>query len=204
MKKIAEEFKKFVSRGNIIDMSVGVIVGSSFTAIVNGMSNHILKPLINWLLAVIFGAESLTDIYTMLKPAYDADGALDLAGSIYIDWGAFINAVINFLLVATVLFAIVKIFNAIREQRERLVTTIKADIPTKAEQKEMKKLGINLFDPEAVHKYLTEKRAKEAEADAAAKEAEKAAAEEAARLEREANPTAEDLLKEIRDILKNK
>lgn len=204
MKKIYGEFKKFISRGNIVDMAVGVIVGSSFTAIVNGLSNFILKPLINWLLATIFGADSLSEIYTILKPAYDDAGAIDLANSIYIDWGSFINAIINFLLVATVLFAIVKIFNTLREQRDKLVTTIKSDIPTKAEKKEMKKLGINLFDPEAVHKYLTEKHKKEAEAEAAAKEAEKLAAEEAARLEREANPTAEDLLKEIRDILKNK
>ena len=204
MKKIAAEFKKFVCRGNIVDMSVGVIVGSSFTAIVNGLSNHILKPLINWLLAVIFGAESLSDIYTMLKPAYDADGALDLANSIYIDWGAFINTVINFVLVAVVLFSIVKIFNTMREQREKLVSAIKEDIPTKAEKKEMKKLGINPLDHAAVHKYLEEKRAKEAEAEKARAEAERLAAEEAARLEREKNPTAEDLLKEIRDLLKNK
>ena len=115
MKKIAEEFKKFVSRGNIIDMSVGVIVGSSFTAIVNGLSNHILKPLINWLLTLIFDADSVTEVYTMLKPAYDDAGALDLASSIYIDWGAFINTIINFVLVAVVLFAIVKIFNALKE-----------------------------------------------------------------------------------------
>ncbi len=47
MKKIIEEFKKFIMRGNVVDMAVGVIVGSSFTAVVNGMSNFILKPVIN-------------------------------------------------------------------------------------------------------------------------------------------------------------
>ena len=50
MKKFFAEFKKFITRGNIVDMAVGVIVGSSFTAIVNGLSNNILKPIINWLL----------------------------------------------------------------------------------------------------------------------------------------------------------
>ena len=53
MKKILAEFKTFITRGNIVDMAVGVIVGSSFTAIVNALSNNILKPLINYLLALI-------------------------------------------------------------------------------------------------------------------------------------------------------
>jgi large conductance mechanosensitive channel protein len=55
MKKFFAEFKKFITRGNVVDMAVGVIVGSSFTAIVNGLSNFILKPLVNALLAIIFG-----------------------------------------------------------------------------------------------------------------------------------------------------
>ena len=54
MKKFFEEFKKFITRGNVVDMAVGVIVGSSFTAIVNGLSNFILKPIINALLFWIF------------------------------------------------------------------------------------------------------------------------------------------------------
>ena len=66
MKKIFEEFKKFIMRGNIVDMAVGVIVGSSFTAIVNALSNNILKPLINYLLTLIFGANSLSEVYTFL------------------------------------------------------------------------------------------------------------------------------------------
>ena len=125
MKKIIGEFKKFITRGNIVDMAVGVIVGSSFTAIVNALSNNILKPIINYLLALIFGADSLSEVYTFLgKPAYvpilDDTGKIigytqeiDLANSIYIDWGAFINAIINFLLIATVLFSIVVILGVV-------------------------------------------------------------------------------------------
>ena len=64
MKKFFEEFKKFITRGNVIDMSVGVIVGSAFTAIVNGMGNFVLKPIINWILALIFGSNSLDGILT--------------------------------------------------------------------------------------------------------------------------------------------
>ena len=55
MKKFFQEFKKFITRGNIVDMSVGVIVGGAFTAIVNGLTNNILKPLINGLISLILG-----------------------------------------------------------------------------------------------------------------------------------------------------
>ena len=57
MKKFFSEFKKFIMRGNVVDMAVGVIVGSSFTAIVNALSNNILKPVINWILAMVFGKD---------------------------------------------------------------------------------------------------------------------------------------------------
>ncbi|MBO5714630.1 MAG: MscL family protein [Clostridia bacterium] len=55
MKKFFGEFKKFITRGNVLDMSVGVIVGGAFTGIVNGLSNYVLKPIINWLLALVIG-----------------------------------------------------------------------------------------------------------------------------------------------------
>ena len=112
MKKFFAEFKKFITRGNVLDMAVGVIVGGAFTAIVNALSNNILKPIINWILALILGANSLENVYTYLKVNKDATGAIDLATSIYIDWGAFINAIINFILIAFVLFCIIKAINA--------------------------------------------------------------------------------------------
>ncbi len=194
MKKFFSEFKKFITRGNVVDMAVGVIVGSSFTAIVNGMSNFILKPIINWILALILGADSLSKCYTVLKAVNDPEtGELILAESIYIDWGSFINAVINFFLVALVLFTIVRIINRFRDKQKEFVADLKKGKPTKADIKEMRKLGIKLYDKDAVDAFMAEK-ARIAEEQAAA---EKAAAEEKARLEREANPTETDLLKEI-------
>lgn len=199
MKNFFGEFKKFITRGNVVDMAVGVIVGSSFTAIVNGMSNFILKPLVNWLLAMLIGADSLSECYTVLKGVYvdelneagEATGnqVLDLAQSIYIDWGAFINAVINFFLIAFVLFTIVKIVNKLRERGEE----VREGYISREERRELKAHGIKLHDVDAVKAYFAEKKQKEAEEAAAAA----AAAEEQARLEREANPTAEDLLKLI-------
>lgn len=200
MKKFFSEFKTFITRGNVMDMAVGVIVGGAFTSIVNALSNNVLKPIINWLLALIFGANSLGELYTMLKPAYDAEGVIDLAQSIYIDWGTFINAIINFLLIALVLFTIVKTLNSLKDSNKKLLEGIAADIPTKEDRKAMKAQGIRLSDKAAVHAYLEAKRS----AEAAEKQAAEQAAEEEARRQREQNPTAEDLLKAILQEMKNK
>ena len=203
MSKFFGEFKKFITRGNVVDMAVGVIVGSSFTAIVNALSNNILKPFINYLLAIAFGEGALADAFTFLKKEYvtvDGVQTVDLANSIYIDWGAFINAIINFFLVAFVLFIIVKIFNRVRDEHKKWAEDVLNDIPTKEEKREMKKQGIKLRDRAAVKAFLAEKAKKEAEAKAAAE----AEAAEKARLDRLANPTTEDLLKEILAELKNK
>ena len=205
MSKFFGEFKKFITRGNVVDMAVGVIVGSSFTAIVNALSNNILKPFINYLLAIAFGEGALADAFTFLKKEYVmVDGVqtaeIDLANSIYIDWGAFINAIINFFLVAFVLFIIVKVFNNLRDGHKKLAEGILDEIPTKEDKREMKKQGIKLRDRAAVKAFLAEKAKKEAEAKAAAE----AEAAEKARLDRLANPTTEDLLKEILAELKNK
>lgn len=196
MKKIVGEFKKFITRGNIVDMAVGVIIGSSFTAIVNALSNNILKPVINWLLAMIFGANSLSEVYTVLKEVKGEDGLIDLTQSIYIDWGTFINAIINFFLIALVLFTFVKIVNKIREERKEFAEEMADDLAFKEDKKEMKKLGIKRSDKAAVAAFYADKAKKAEEA--------KKAAEEKARLEKLANPTTEDLLKEIRDILNKK
>ena len=200
------EFKKFINRGNVVDMSVGVIVGSAFTAIVTAMSNNILKPIVNFLLATLFDADSLSEIYTYLKIAYkdtlDEAGVvigqeIDLANSIYIDWGAFINAVINFFLIALVLFTIVKIINKVRAEQKEFAEKVAKNTLDRKERKELKAHGISIRDKAAVEAYFDEKKrlADEAAAKAKAEEDEKA------RIEREKNPTAEDLLKKILEVI---
>ena len=101
------DFKKFISKGNIVDMAVGVIVGGAFSTIVTALTNKILMPLINLLLSA-GGENGLEKAYTILKPVYDANNELDLTKSIYIDWGAFITAIINFFIIAFVLFLIIR------------------------------------------------------------------------------------------------
>lgn len=198
MKKFFGEFKKFITRGNVLDMAVGVIVGGAFTGIVNGLSNYILKPLINWLLAFVLGKEGLSGAITPLSMAYKEDGTFDLANSIYIDWGAFISAVINFFLIAFVLFTIVRIMNRIKEGNDKIKANIEKGKLTKADKKELKKRGIKRTNRNAVKSYLEEKRKAIQEQEEAAKKE----AEEKARLEREQNPTTEDLLKDILETLK--
>ena len=206
MKKFFAEFKTFITRGNVLDMAVGVIVGSSFTAIVNGMSNFILKPIINWLIALILGQNSLSEIYTFLvkvnttEDMLDANGVVigtkevvDLTQSIYIDWGAFLNAIINFLIVALVLFSIVKFMNRFLADQKALTERIADVTLDRHEIRELKKAGIKLKDKQAIKAYLDEKKKRLEKA----AEEEKKQAEEKARLERLNNPTTEDLLKEI-------
>ena len=67
MKKFFGEFKKFITRGNVLDMAVGVIVGGAFTGIVNGVSNFILKPIINYLIMRVLGGEGLSGAITFLS-----------------------------------------------------------------------------------------------------------------------------------------
>lgn len=130
MKKLFTEFKKFITRGNVLDLAVGVIIGGAFTSIVNALTNNILKPLINWILSLIFPGDGLAGAITILgTPVYTTDDTgnqiLDLANTIHIDWGAFISAIINFFLIAIVLFAIIKTINTINETKEKVVTDTK-------------------------------------------------------------------------------
>lgn len=209
MKKFFEEFKKFITRGNVVDMAVGVLVGSSFTAIVNGMSNFVLKPIINYFLALFMGEDSLSNVHWFLKKVEKTEEIVNEAGetitqvvpdltqSIYIDWGSFINAVINFFLIAIILFVIVKIINKLREENREFVEKLIGKKLTRAQRKELKANGIKLHDRKAIDAYFEEKQRKADEEAAAKAKAEAEAAAEAARLEREANPTTEDLLKQI-------
>ena len=203
MKKFFAEFKKFITRGNVVDMAVGVTVGSAFTAIVNGLTNFVLKPLVNWFLAWILGKDTLTELYTVLRGTYKdvlneagekIGEELDLANSIYIDWGSFINAILNFFIIAFVLFCIVKAVNNFRDGAKNA----KIGKYTRAELKEMKAAGVKLRDKAACKAYMEEKAAKAAAEKAAAD----AAAAEAARIA--AENSTESLLKQIRDLLKEK
>lgn len=173
MKKFFKEFKQFITKGNVLDMAVGVIIGSAFSSIVTALTNKILMPLINALLAS--GGNGLESAYTFLRIVYDADGAVDMTKSIYIDWGAFITAIINFFLIALVLFTIIKIMMNAKGYVNKAVKAY----PTRAERKELKANGVNLKDRKEVLKATEELRESKKPAPAPAK------------------PTQEELLSQI-------
>lgn len=201
IKQFFEEFKKFITRGNVLDMSVGVIVGGAFTGIVNGLSNYILKPLINWLLSLVLRGEGLEGAITILSPTY-VDGVIDLANSIYIDWGAFISAIINFLLIAIVLFSIVKIMNSIAEAKEKMDAESLASFNKKKAIKAIQKAQ-KVSKKEAKMIWQAERDAEALQKAEEARLAESKAAEEKALAEAKAMANTR-LLEEIRDLLKQK
>ncbi len=198
MKKFFSDFKKFISRGNIVDMAVGVIVASAFTAIVTALTNKIIMPFINWLLSL--GGAGLSSAYTFLKTVYTTDPTsgeqvIDLANSIYIDWGAFITAILNFLIIAFVLFLFLKIAMKSSAMFKDARNKVKPKL-TKEDKIALKEKGISLKDKEAVATYLEEKNAALEQAKLE-EEAKKKAEEELAK-----QNSTEYILKEIRDLLK--
>lgn len=171
MKKLLKEFKAFITRGNVLDMAVGIIIGGAFTAIITALVNNILKPL----LAMIPGTHDETGaLQVILKPVYDEAGALDLTKSVVLDFGAVITAIVTFLLTALVLFTIIKIINSVHDRSKKFA------------EKQKKKIDKKLKNGE-----ITEEEAKKQES----------AVEEPAPVPVE---TTDDLLREIRDLLKNK
>ena len=213
------EFKKFITRGNVLDMAVGVIIGGAFTAIVNGLSNYVLKPIINWLIMLMMGPESagggLSSAVTFLpdgkvyKDILDESGAIigqeiDMTASLYIDWGSLISAILNFLIVAFVLFLIIRTMNRVAAARERLAEGI--DFDEKMEVRKIRKeQKLSMKEAKALYlERLEAAKAKKAEEERLV--AEKAAAEEAAAaaIAEEKAMANTRLLEEIRDLLKNK
>lgn len=101
MKKIVAEFRTFLSRGNVVDMAVGVIIGAAFKAIVDSLTNDIISPLIGLIADLDFSEHAIR------------------VGEVAINYGAFLTAIINFLIIALVLFLIVRGFNRVHELRDK-------------------------------------------------------------------------------------
>ncbi len=103
MKNFWSEFKKFISRGSVMDMAVGIIIGGGFTAIVNSLVNDLVMPL----LSVLTGGYDFTKLAVVLG---SGDNAATLS------YGLFISAVINFLLIALVIFCLIKSINKMKDK----------------------------------------------------------------------------------------
>jgi large conductance mechanosensitive channel len=110
------EFKQFAMRGNVVDMAVGIIIGAAFGAIVSGFVDQIMMPL----LGMVTGGTDFSNMFVLLREGavpgpYPSLDAAKTAGAVVIGYGVFINAVVNFLIVAFALFLLVKVMNSMKK-----------------------------------------------------------------------------------------
>ncbi len=110
------EFRKFIARGNVLDMAVGLVVGSAFTAIVNSLVNDIIMPIVG----LLTGGIDFQDLQIILKPATETTEA------VAIRYGLFINKIISFVIIAFAVFCIVKGINKMREATAKKEESAKA------------------------------------------------------------------------------
>lgn len=157
MKKLLKEFKEFINRGSVLDLAVGMIIGSAFTAIVNSLVKGILTPLINW----IPGADGTGALQTVLRSAVTDEAGNVITEALILDWGSVISAIVTFLCTAIVLFLLIKLFNKIKETGNKakdkaesaLKQVIKKEEPqeTKEEQPvEEKPVEMPVAEPEQI------------------------------------------------------
>lgn len=110
--KLWQEFKAFINRGSVLDLAVGMIIGSAFTAIVNSLVKCILQPLINM---IPLGQDGKSLQVVLRDPVIDATTGAVVKEAVIMDFGAVISAIVTFLLTALVLFLVVKAINKARE-----------------------------------------------------------------------------------------
>ncbi|HHV14631.1 MAG TPA: large conductance mechanosensitive channel protein MscL [Acholeplasmataceae bacterium] len=119
MRKFFSDFKQFIQRGNIVDMAVGVIIGGAFGKIVSSFVSDILMPVIS----LAFGGGDISDRAIALRGTYEWDAAANAfiasEGAILFRWGSFAQAVINFLIIAFVLFLIIKALMALKQGQDK-------------------------------------------------------------------------------------
>lgn len=107
-----KEFQEFAMKGNVLDMAVGIIIGAAFTTIVTTLVDGIFMPIVGF----ITGGVDFSNIFTVLgEGEYASLAAADAAGAAVIKWGVFINAVISFLIVAWILFLIIRTMNRAKD-----------------------------------------------------------------------------------------
>ncbi len=116
-----KEFKEFAMKGNMVDMAVGIIIGAAFGAVVKSLVDDILMPIV----AAVFGTPDFSNLFIILRNPPDVTGvdmetvaAVREAGGVALAYGSFINVIIAFLIVAFVLFLVVKAMNRMKRKEE--------------------------------------------------------------------------------------
>jgi len=113
------EFKEFIAKGNAMDLAVGVVIGAAFTAIVKSLVDGMIMPVVG----IALGRVDFANLFFVIsegsvKGPYDTLAAAQAAGAVVVAWGVFVNAVVSFLVVALVVFLMVKMINKIRRTEE--------------------------------------------------------------------------------------
>lgn len=114
-KKFWEDFKKFVSRGNVVDMAVGVAVATAFTAIVNAFTKGFISPL----LALLGNGSDMTDLKWVIRPELKNIEGVVTQAEVAILWGAFLQAILNFFVVAFALFIVLRVASSISKRAKK-------------------------------------------------------------------------------------
>lgn len=182
MRKFFKDFKAFISKGNIIDLAVAVVIGSAFNKIVNTLVNSIIMPFIGW----ATGGKSVADWKYVITEANEELGIAENA----IKYGEFFQAIIDFLIIGLTLFIMVKVFAYSKRKIEKTKEILSKQVQelTKKDKKKLKKAGINVDELQ-----------KESETKTVAEATESQKAEPLIEL---AKPSKEEeLLTEIRDLL---
>lgn len=121
-----KEFRNFIARGNVVDMAVGIIIGAAFTAIVSSLVADLINPIIG----VVTGGIDFSNLFINLGDGqYDSLAAAKEAGAPVFAYGSFITAVINFLIIAFVVFLLVKMVNRVKEAAHRKEEEAKPPAP---------------------------------------------------------------------------
>ncbi len=133
MKKFLSEFKEFAMKGNVVDMAVGVVIGAAFGKIVSSLVNDIIVPLVG----VATGGMNFTDYKWVIQQAV-MNGQEIIKPEVSMNWGAWVQTVVDFLIVAFCIFVMIKFINNMRKrmekQKEEEVAEAAAAEPTKEEQ----------------------------------------------------------------------
>jgi large conductance mechanosensitive channel len=122
-----QEFRKFAMRGNVIDLAVGVVIGASFTAIVNSLVKDVIMPPIG----LILGGIDFSNFFVVLKQGSHAAATLQAAqqaGAVTINYGQFVNTIINFVIVAFALFLVVRWINRLTTPKNVPAALVPEDV----------------------------------------------------------------------------
>lgn len=176
-KEVVTEFKTFITKGDVVTLAVAMLIGTAFNAIVSSLGNDVIMPVV----ALLLGHDSLNSMVWVLRPEFVNEAGQTVA-ALTMNWGKFLQYIINFFFVALVAFTVLKLVTFFRKAATRAHKTLRGRLyalffPKKARAKaEAARL--------AAEKAAAEKAAAEAEAEAQA-----------------AKPSEQDLLIEIRDLL---